>query len=231
MKKKALLIFLAILTVLYSILTLSSCAARREKIDLISYYDGGTEILFENGKKIIRFYIDPTAGYDVADFEDVKISFKYEEFRDDYKSTKKDAQIPDGARGNPELQYFYVILDSVDIEEDRPILKIEAKGRLIEELAEENEEEREKAIPSIFLTILIGLIVAAVAIIAACLGLSTMDGFDPRGYILVCIANIVPFCAHFFVYAWWGVARGIIMSVFCAIIVAATVIASRYIDN
>ena len=230
MKKKALLIFLVILTAVFSTLTLSSCKQKRQKIDLIDYYHGGTEIVYEDGKKMVRFYIDTAAGYDVADFEDVKISFKYEKFLDDYKSTTKEAQIPDGARGNPELQYFYVILDSVNIVEDHPILKIEAKGRLIGELGEKAEEEKEKSLPSIFLTIIIGLGVAVVSIIAVCLGFATMDGFDPRGYILVCTANIVPFCMHIFVYAWWGTARGIIMSVFCAIIVAATVIASRYID-
>ena len=226
--KKALALFLVVLTIALGILTLSSCKARREKIDLISYYDGGTEIIPEYGKRIIRFYIDPASGYDVADFEDVRISFKYEESISNYKSVTKDAMIPDGARGNPELQYFYVVLDTVNMEEDRPLLKVEAKGRYIEEIAEEKEEEEKDSRPSIFTTILSGLGLAIIAIITSCFGLAIRG--DPRGWFIIAASIIFPIVLNIVAYVYWGAARGVIISVCCAIIIAATVIGSKFID-
>lgn len=221
MKKKALLLLLAFMT-LISVFSLSSCKdKRRVDIDLIGYYDNGVEVVYEFGQKTVRFYIDKSAGYDVTDYEKVKIKFKYGD-----TTETKEGLVPDGARGNPELQYFYVIPDSTNIPPDDPIYVMSAKGVFTDKLAEEDAEKQGRL--SVFGTILMGVGLLVLGFGTFYFGFSVRD--DTRGQILMVLGELVPIIVNVAVYSWWGPGRGIIISIFCALNIAAAIFVMKQLS-
>ena len=134
---------------------------------------------------------------------------------------------PENARGNPELQYFDVLIEKEKISDDKPILLVRAKGVFNTEKSDDTEKK--DGTPSIFMTFVIGLIVLVVAVGVSVFGLQIWDDFQGRCTVIA--ANVLPAAAHIWAYFWWGTARGIILSFFCAAIIGLTVLASRYIDS
>lgn len=226
MKKKILPLLLAILTLVLGVFSLSSCKDKRKvDIDLLSFYENGTEVVYDDGQMTLRFYIDPDFGYDVTDFEKVKIKFKYDRSSETV-TVKKDAHVPDGARGNPELQYFYVILDSMSIEEDRPVSVMSASGVFTDRLAEEDAEKQGRF--TVFGTFMLGLGMLVIGFGMFYFGFSVRD--DRRGLILMALGELLPIIVNVAIYTWWGPGRGIIISIFCALNIAAAILVMKLLD-
>lgn len=225
MKKKISLFFIIPMLVL-CLFTLSSCKQKKwVSVDLLNYYENGIIIEYSKGTTTLKFYMDPTSGYDVDDYKEVKITYRIVDGDDYSKRITKKAYAPEGARGNPELQYFYIVLEKTKIDpEDKFISMNKAKGVLKSDETMVDDPST-ASIPQV---LLIGVIVLVIASIASCLGLSTRD--DGRGQALIVIANVLPIAINIYMYVVWGALRGIIFSIFCVAIIAVTIIASRYID-
>ena len=225
--KRKLIFFLAIAMLALCVFTLFSCK-KWIRVDTLTYYEGGVTLEYDSTTitTTIKVKLDPTSGYDVDDFKDVKVTYCIVENKTDFsKRITKEALIPENARGNPDLQYFYIILENERIDPTNHFISVqETKGVLkADEIVEDDDST-----PSVFGTIMLGLLIFVIAMIASCIGLATRD--DLRGIILIAIAIILPIAINIAMYVAWGVARGIIVSVFCALIVASTIIASRFID-
>ncbi len=225
--KRVIMLILATLAVILSVFSLSSCK-KQTRVDLLGYSRDGVEVFHENGNSIVRFYTDTDFGHDVADFEKVKIVFNLTYKNGEViKRYKEFGYPPENARGNPELQYFDVLIEKEKISDDKPILLVRAKGVFNTEKSDDTENK--DGTPSIFMTFVIGLIVLVVAVGVSVFGLQIWDDFQGRCTVIA--ANVLPAAAHIWAYFWWGTARGIILSFFCAAIIGLTVLASRYIDS
>lgn len=231
---KRTLIFILILTMLLlSLFTLFSCR-QKKWIDfrMLHHKQKGTVIEYnsETNTTTLKFYIEPTGGYDVDDFKEVKIKFRIVRNGEYSKPRTEQAQIPQGARGNPELQYFYIVLENEKInfvpDQENYIYVVNGSARGVLK-TDETMVDDDKT-PSIFVTIILGIVMLVAALIASCLGLATRD--DPRGQILIGIAVATPIFLNIASYFRWGAVRGIILSIFCVLIIVATIIASRFID-
>ena len=122
------MLILATLAVILSVFSLSSCK-KQTRVDLLGYSRDGVEVFHENGNSIVRFYTDTDFGHDVADFEKVKIVFNLTYKNGEViKRYKEFGYPPENARGNPELQYFDVLIEKEKISDDKPILLVRAKG-------------------------------------------------------------------------------------------------------
>ncbi|MBQ3589565.1 MAG: hypothetical protein II980_03850 [Clostridia bacterium] len=224
-RKLTLLLVLALL--MLCVFTLFSCK-KWIRVDTLTYYEGGTKLEYDSSTitTTIKVYLDPTSGYDVDDFKEVKIKYCVVEGKDNFsKKITKEASIPENARGNPDLQYFYITLENERINPDNHFISVqETKGVL---KADETMTD-DSSTPSVFGTIMLGLLIFVLAMVPSCLGLATRD--DLRGIILIAISIIIPIAINIAMYVAWGVGRGIIVSIFCALIVLGTIIASRFID-
>jgi hypothetical protein len=225
--KRALLVFLTVFILVLSVFSLCSCE-KKVRVDLLGYYRDGVVVTHEDGNSIIRFYKNPSFEYDVADFEKVKMKIAYYHF---YNTTAEEevrafGYPPENARGNPELQYFEVVLENTRVSLEKPVIHRNVKGVLIPE--ESDKLTNNSSTPSILMTFVIGLIVTVVAGGAAVFGLNLWD--DPQGRFIVIAANILPIFLNIGSYILWGAGRGIILSFFCAAIVGITIAASRIID-
>ena len=225
--KRALLVFLSVVILVLGVFSLCSCE-RKVRVDLLGYYRDGVEVTHQDGNSIIKFYKDPSFEYDVADFEKIKLKVVYSHF---YNTTVEEEVTaygypPENARGNPELQYFEVVLEKAKVSLEKPVIHRNVKGILIPE--EEDKLTNNSGTPSILMTFVIGLIVTVVAGGAAVFGLNLWD--DPQGRFIVIAANILPIVLNIGSYILWGAGRGIILSFFCAGIIGITILASRIID-
>lgn len=221
--KRIITVFLAAITVVLSLFAFTSC--EKHRVSLHGYQFGKTEITTEGGKSTVRFYPDEDFGYDVADFEKVKFKFKA---RDPYTTNltkyKGFAYPPENARGNPDLQYFEMHID--DQLDEEQTLFFKARGTL---LPEKSDDERAKhAAPSIFWTIVIGVLMTLVCTGFTVLGLNSWE--DAHGKVFVISANLLPILINIAVYNGWGISRGIIFSVCCVLTVGLTVFLARGMD-
>ncbi len=227
--KRTLLLFLIIIMLCVSMLTLFSCKQNKwVDVDTLTYYEGGTRLEYDSSTitTTIKVYIDPSSGQDVDDYKKVKITYCVVEGKDNFsKRITKEASIPENARGNSDLQYFYITLENERINPDNHYISVQKTKGVLK--ADETMVD-DKSTASIFGTIVIGVIMLVGALIASCIGLATRD--DLRGIILIAIAIIIPIAINVAVYVAWGAVRGIIISVFCGLIVVGTIIASRFID-
>ena len=222
--KKALLCFLATLTLVLNIFALTSCK-KAERITLLGAARDGITVEDKGRESVVRFYVDPNGGYDVADYEDVRIKFTYEQLGNSKKTVKEKAQVPENARGNPELQYFYVVVDDPNLDDEGNISIYWAKGTFA---PEELVEEQESKMPSIGVTFIIAIVGGAICLGLICLGLAVRD--DIRGKVLIGIGLVFPPVSTVFSFISWNVGRGVIFLVFTLIIFVASFVASKYID-
>ena len=218
--KRILVFLLALVTLVSGLFVFTSCKQKKwTKFYTVSHFNGGATIERVDGEYIAKVYIRPDAGYDVDDFSEVKIKYRICDKNGTSRTTPKTvkAQIPENARGNPELQYFYFVLTDKNInrEKDR-ISVVHGKGVLKTDETMTDDD----GVPSIFLTIIIGIVMTAVAFGATCLGISV---WDEEGMFVLGSANAVPIFFNIGVYSWWGTARGIIISIFCVITLALTI--------
>lgn len=226
--KRALFFFLATVTLVLCVFTLSSCKQNKwMNFYTRNYYDGGTTIeRVEGGDVICTVYMQADSEYDVDDFKKVKIKYRVLDSTGDSKTGLKTAKAyaPEGARGNPDLQYFTFVVkyDDIIMSSDQ-IYVAYAKGVLKTDETMTDDD----GVPSIFMTFVMGIVLTVVALIVACMGLAARD---ERGLFYVVLANAAPIFLNIGMYFWWGAARGIIISVFCAATIALTIVASRYID-
>lgn len=224
--KRFITLFLAIITTILCVFALSSCEKRRMLTSDL-FDSTKTEIIVGEGQTVVRFYPNESFEYDVADFEKVKFEFNAKDFYHGVaKEYKGFAYPPEGARDNPELQYFELTVDGKLKEEQTIYLTARARGTLNKEQATAEKEKRGE--PSIFLTFVVGIVGTLICVGAVSFGLQIWD--DPQGKFMVAAANVLPICGNIAVYARWGVGRGIIISVFCAAIIALTVLVARNHD-
>lgn len=226
--KRKLTFLLALAMLMLCAISLFSCDEKWVDVDTLTYYEGGVTLEYDSSTitTTIKVYIDPTAGYDVDDYKEVKVTYCVVEGKDNFsKKITKNASIPENARGNSELQYFYITLENERINPENHHISVQKTTGVLK--ADETKVDDDST-ASIFGTIMIGVLMLAIALIASCIGLATRD--DLRGIILIAIAIIIPIAINVAVYVAWGVARGIIISIFCGLIVLGTIIASRFID-
>ena len=227
--KRRLTFLLALLMLVLCVFTLFSCKQNKWiRVDTLTYYEGGTKLEYDSESitTTIKVYLDPTSGYDVDDFKKVKVVYCIVDSTNEFsKRIRKEASIPENARGNPDLQYFYIVLENERIDPESNYISVQKTKGVLK--ADETMTD-DSSTPSVFGTIMLGLLIFVLAMIASCLGLATRD--DLRGIILIAIAIIIPIAINIAMYVAWGAARGIIVSIFCALIVVGTIIASRFID-
>lgn len=224
--KRLAMCLLTIITLALCVFSLSSCK-KKIRVETVSYYKGGVTVMHDGSNTVIRFYKDPAFEYDVADFEKVKISFDHaNEKGTRIKNYKGYAYPPENARGNTELQYFELVLENEHLPLEDPIHTNTAKGTLNNKKSEELKEKNNT--PSIFMTFIIGIVGTILAVGSAIFGLHLWD--DPQGRYVVAASIFIPICMNIATYFIWDTARGIILSFFCAAIIALTIVASRFID-
>ncbi len=230
--KKIFPLFLAVILLLLSLLALSSCEQDETRIELetIEGYDGEVEITHEKGNSVIKFYIDQTQGYDVADLENIKVKFRYTRDEDHIfvRSTKLRGTVPEDARGNPEKQYFTVEIKDVEIPEDRHIYVVWAKATLDNTTLEDSEVVVDEPVLSIGQVVLLGVLGLVILCVLLFAGMSFLD--EELVKFLIGAALVIPLIAVVIAYIVLGAVRGLILTGFFVVFLIIALLMFRAID-
>lgn len=225
---KRLFALLLMLILLLCSLSFTACGKKYVEAHLMCE---SLEIIHEGGDTIFKFYVTALEGYDVADLDHVRIKFRYErKVGAIFMETRiKNAEIPENARGNPDLQYVTVTIKNKEVMEDSyvPIVWIETRVNPAT-VGIDEEDEAVKTLPSIFSCILIAIVGFAAAVGILIFSLSLLS--DQRAQYIFAFDLLIPLALTIFVFTRWGVARGIIFAVFYLLFVFVTVRAIKNLD-
>ena len=115
--KKILSLVLLLITLLGCMATFSSCQARLKEVRLEKNIEE-VALSYEDGNTHARIYLAmQEEDYDVADLFDVValVSYKKKPTQLTTTSERLKATVPEGARGNPDLQYIEVVIKGHEI--------------------------------------------------------------------------------------------------------------------
>ena len=230
--KKFMKILLTIF-VFISCFFISSCE-KRELVTIQVVNEGKPEVSHVDGDSHIKFHVKVAEGYDVADLVIAEVKFYFDKKEDTpfraFRSKK--AIVPENARGNPDMQYLTVVLKNIEIPLDQWVQVTRITASIDANkvgLDLENDTIKRVRTPSIFMTFIIGIIAAVVGFGLVLFGLNF---FGDNFANIVLVAGIVgPLGFVIWSFLDWGMARGIILSIFYVLLVVATIYVVKKIDE